>query len=115
MDLNAVPTASLASYTEQEDGSVEVQYGIRDDENNPVTLHVYYSEDGGGTWFPATVNEDLTDLAPARYQGTFTWERLRDVPTIVPGSSIKLRAVPYDEDEGQGSDLSLTLTTPGGE
>ena len=115
VDLNAPPTASLTSYTEQEDGSVKVQYGVRDDENNAVMLRVYYSEDGGGTWFPATVAEDLTDLSPAAYQGTFTWERLRDVPTIVPGSSIKLRAVPYDEDEGRESDLSLTLTSPGGE
>jgi len=42
-------------------------------------------------------------------------QRLRDVPTIVPGSSIKLRAVPYDEDEGRGSDISLQLSTPGSE
>jgi hypothetical protein len=115
VDLNAVPTASLTSYTELEDGSVKVQYGVRDDENNAVTLNVYYSEDGGATWFPATVAEDLADLSPASYSGTFTWQRLRDVPTIVPGSSIKLRAVPYDEDEGRGSDISLQLSTPGSE
>ncbi len=115
VDLNAPPTASLSSYTEQEDGSVKVQYSVRDDENDPVTLNVFYSEDGGATWSPATVEGDVTDLAPASYQGTFTWQRLRDVPTIVPGSSIKLRAVPYDEDEGRASDISLDLRPTGGE
>jgi hypothetical protein len=115
VDLNAAPAASLASHTEQADGSVKVQYSVRDDENDAVTLHVQYSEDGGATWFPATVAEELAALSPARYQGTFTWQRLRDVPTLLPGSSIKLRAVPYDEDEGRPGELSLTLTPPGGE
>ncbi|MEE8640112.1 MAG: hypothetical protein V3T41_06855, partial [bacterium] len=115
VDLNAPPTASLTSYTVQEDGSVKVQYTVRDDENDAVTLNIFYSEDGGGTWFMATVEESVAGISVTGNQGTFTWLRLRDVPTIVPGSSIKLRAVPYDEDEGRGSDLSLTLTSPGGE
>jgi len=115
VDLNAAPTASLTSYTEQEDGSVEVSYTVRDDENDSIMLHVFYSEDGGATWFPATVGESVAGVSVTGNQGTFTWQRLRDVPTIVPGSSIKIRVVPFDEDEGQGSDLSLTLTSPGGE
>jgi hypothetical protein len=115
VDLNAAPTVSLTSYAEQDDGSVKVSYTVRDDENDPVTLNVFYSEDGGATWFMATVAEGVAGVPVTGNQGTFTWLRLRDVPTIIPGSSIKVRAVPYDEDEGRGSDLSLDLRPTGGE
>ncbi|MGD8719022.1 MAG: FG-GAP-like repeat-containing protein [Candidatus Zixiibacteriota bacterium] len=115
VDLNAAPSASLTSYEEKEDGSVEVSYTVRDDENDAVTLNVFYSEDGGASWFMATVEGNVAGVPATGSQGTFTWERLRDVPTILPGSSIKLRVVPMDEDEGQPSDLSLDLKTTGGE
>ncbi len=115
VDLNAAPTVSLTSYAEQDDGTVKVSYTVRDDENDPVTLNVFYSEDGGATWFMATVKEGVAGVQVTGNQGTFTWERLRDVPTILPGSSIKVRAVPYDEDEGRPSELSLDLRPTGGE
>jgi hypothetical protein len=63
----------------------------------------------------ATVAESVAGISVTVNQGTFTWRRLRDVPTLLPGSSIKVRVVPYDEDEGRPGELSLDLRPTGGE
>lgn len=113
VDLNAPPAVTLVGYKELADGRVQVEYQIRDDENDAVKLATFYSEDGGATWLPAKVEEDLSALNAARYRGNFTWLRLRDVPTILPGANIKIRAVPADADEGKAGELGLDLKPTG--
>jgi hypothetical protein len=113
VDLNEPPSASLLAYKEETDGTVKVDYSVRDEESNAVRLDIRYSEDGGASWLPATVNEDLSNLGAGAYKGTFTWQRLRDVPTVLPGSRVMLRAIPADEDEGKAGDITLDLKPTG--
>lgn len=112
VNFNRPPSATLASYKEQADGTVKVDYNVRDDEGDAVRLEISYSEDGGTSWLPATVEGDLGSLAGARYSGSFTWLRLKDVPTILPGSRIMLKAVPYGPSEGKGGEINLDLKPP---
>jgi len=113
VDLNRAPTVTLTSYKELEGGVVKVDYDVRDDENNNVRLSVFYSEDGGATWYPAKADGDYANLSPAQYRGSFAWDRPHDVPTILPGSSIKVRAVPADADEGRAGDIAVDLKPTG--
>jgi hypothetical protein len=106
VDLNKPPRVSLTSYTEDATtGDITVSYSLDDPENDTVDLDCEYSEDGGATWYPATVS----GASGVRGSGSVTWKRLVDVPTVFEGSRVFFRATPYDEDEGEAGQIEVPL------
>jgi hypothetical protein len=106
VDLNRPPRVSLTSYAEDAaTGDITVSYSLNDPENDPADLECEYSEDGGVTWYPASVS----GASGVRGSGSVTWKRLADVPTVFEGSRIFFRATPYDEDEGESGQIEIPL------
>jgi hypothetical protein len=106
IDLNKPPRISLTSYTDDAaTGDITVSYSLEDPESDTVDLDCEYSEDGGVTWYPATVS----GASGVRGSGTVTWKRLSDIPTVFEGSRIYFRATPYDEDPGEAGQIEIPL------
>lgn len=106
VDLNRPPRISLTAFKEDSaTGDISVSYSVDDPEGDSVDLECEYSEDGGATWYPASVSGS----SGLRGSGSVVWKRLADVPTVYEGSRIFFRATPYDEDPGEPAQIEVPL------
>jgi hypothetical protein len=109
VDFNTPPTVTLKTYSEEASGNIKVDYTFDDAERDQLSFDCFYSEDGGISWNPATVTE-WGVISSAEYSGTFTWERMKDIPSVLPNSEIFFRVTPSDDDEGEPGDIAIPLT-----
>ncbi|MBT4482705.1 MAG: T9SS type A sorting domain-containing protein, partial [Candidatus Latescibacteria bacterium] len=105
-DDNENPEISILDLPAEVSGVAVVNYLISDVENDPVSLSVYYSTDGGHTWGIPSVLGDLTDISADNYSGFFIWKTLDDFPGAVI-SNVQLKVIPIDYQEGVPSYSNL--------
>ncbi|MCP4230106.1 MAG: PQQ-binding-like beta-propeller repeat protein [bacterium] len=108
IDFNTPPAVTLTAYREVASGDIKVDYTFSDAESDQLDFDCYYSEDGGISWNPATLTE-WGIISSTEYSGTFTWERMKDIPSVLPNSSIFFRVTPSDDDEGEPGDIAIPL------
>ncbi|MFC1558266.1 HEAT repeat domain-containing protein [candidate division KSB1 bacterium] len=98
LDNNKPPSIKILSINDAE--LLEIEYQIRDIENDSIGLSIEFSRNGGISWEKATISKTLTKLAPANYHGVLKWYADFDIPQIKE-SPIKLRISPFDNDLGE--------------
>jgi N-acetylneuraminic acid mutarotase len=104
-----VPTVVLgvpASGTQS--GDISLYREIHDTEGNAVSLLVEYSVDGGGSWSPATVTGDTTEILPADYNGYLVWKSRTDVPGQKLGQ-VGIRITPRDNPTTPGVPAAISI------
>ncbi|MBD3398828.1 MAG: hypothetical protein GF399_00675 [Candidatus Coatesbacteria bacterium] len=98
LDNSEAPRIELQTPSGEQSGAVEIGYTISDREDDPVSLEVSYSLDGGSSWDPATIAGSLEGLTPD--PGAFTWQSDTDAPGV-DENAVMISALPSDNDQGQ--------------
>ncbi|MCZ6690410.1 MAG: hypothetical protein O7H41_12465 [Planctomycetota bacterium] len=77
--------------------SVTVDFLVSDQESNLVSILVEVSQDGGVTYFPATVAGPVVDLSssPIGVAGMITWDSYADLGSTKL-SNVRVRITPFD-------------------
>jgi hypothetical protein len=108
-NLPEVVRAGMASSGRQT-GRAEISYEVVDPSGRPIDLSVHFSLDGGTTWRPAAVADQLTGLRSGSYNGGFTWNWRADAGPE-PGL-VRLRITPGFEGDNAGRPRIIYLTLP---
>ncbi|MFC1529303.1 Kelch repeat-containing protein, partial [Gemmatimonadota bacterium] len=90
------PTLVVAGLTGTHSGNITIPFRITDTDGNPVTLTCEYSTDDGSSWSGATTSGTITDLDPADYQGSLTWQSASDL-SDQHLSEVQFRITPSDQ------------------
>ncbi len=109
VDNNEPPRILLTDLIEDEyKDDVTLHYEIYDREDDPVSLKVYFSTDGGTTWSPKEASCDAKGLLIPKLnfdgehqaEGTFIWHSKQDLAGI-DSRMVQIKAVPTDNDAGK--------------
>jgi hypothetical protein len=99
VDNSEPPTINVADLEGEQSGDIVIDYTIFDQENDVINITPEFSEDGGATWWPATVDGVTEDIYSSGYLGSLVWRSDRDMGGT-DQTDIALRITPYDNDEG---------------
>ncbi|MDP2898232.1 MAG: FG-GAP-like repeat-containing protein [bacterium] len=96
------PSATVATPVEPQSGNVTISYTLVDHNADPVSIKVYYSEDGHN-WYRATpaAGTETSNLASSR-QGvshTFVWNSAADL-RHTRHDAVRIRITPFDTEQG---------------
>ena len=89
VDYNEPPSIVLDSLSGEYSGSISVGFNAVDTENDPVSIHIEYSLDGGENFLSASQTAD-------------SWDTMIDLGYVYR-REVYLRVTPYDIDEGEPS------------
>ncbi len=103
-----VPTVAVFAPAGIQGGGIPIQHIITDAEGNPVWLMMEYQLAGESTWNPAAVQGDTTDIPPAGYTGTLTWQSKSDLPDQIV-DRVRLRVTPRDNETTWGTADTLVI------
>ena len=109
LDNNKPPSIKILSLNDAE--LLEVEYQIRDTENDSVGLSIEFSRNGGISWEKATISKTITKLLPENYHGILKWYADFDIPQI-KDSPVKLRITPFDNDLGEPAETRAFFLKP---
>lgn len=99
IDNNLVPDVLVSTPEGEQYSDILIDYTIHDEENDTLSLVCEWSEDGGETWWPATVSGLTDEIDSAGYIGSLYWHSKDDIP-MVDQTDIRFRVIPWDNDEG---------------
>lgn len=93
---------SIIPFDVPQNGDVEVQYILVDDESDLSSVTVQYSADGGATWLAATPGvggDGIMNLvtSPSGITHTFVWDSYADLPNT-HSTQVQIRIIVSDED-----------------
>ena len=100
------PEISIYGPSETQGGDITVDYLISDTENSPIGLLAEYSTDAGGTWLPASVSGDTSNIASDAYDNSLVWQSGTNLPSQVVYDAW-FRLTPHDPGGWGTSDTSL--------
>jgi len=109
VDNNEPPRVLLTDLVEDEyKDNVTIHYELFDREDDPVSLKIYFSTDGGTTWSQKEASCETKGLLipkinfdkDHRAEGTFIWHSKQDLAGI-DSRMIQIKAVPTDNDAGK--------------
>jgi hypothetical protein len=119
---NDAPSAFVLTPSGVQSGDVAISYMLVEPEDENCSIAVYFSEDSGATWSPATMGsggDGTTNLvgSPGGTNHTYVWDSAADI--AVPDahqSDIRMKIAPYDPyragQAGQTGDFEVDNTTP---
>src|SRR5436190_14658758 len=125
--LQGVPVAIVGSPSSPKHSVVPVDFTLTDSSGTPVSVSIYFSDDGGASFHPATAafgNGSLTGLAssPTGVSHTFLWNSLDDgvgAGAVVFGgftsygtinTQVQVRVIPAGGTEGTTATFAVDNT-----
>jgi parallel beta-helix repeat protein len=108
LETVALPRARVNTPSGVQSGLVPISYRLFDIEASVCSVLVEYSDDGGATWYPATMGsggEGTTSLASAvtGLSHTFVWDSVADIAYALAPAA-RIRITPSDSGTGFGDE-----------
>ena len=114
--LGAPPSATVATPAGTRHTTVPIDFTLTDAESNPISISVFYSTDGGGSYLPAkpsSGNGPVTGLnsSPGGTVHTFLWNSYDDAVGLgAVNLQVRFRVLPSDGNPGAaGSTSNFTV------
>ncbi len=101
IDNNNVPSVKFLGFNDAD--LFRVGYELEDDEDDSISLNLYYSFDEGRSWRQATVSGNIMDIERRDYTGEIRWFADFDINEL-RNSPLRLRLRPSDNDPGVFTD-----------
>ncbi|MCX7702595.1 MAG: hypothetical protein N2234_00610 [Planctomycetota bacterium] len=120
---NAAPITFVQNPTGVQTANVLITYYLADEESDNCSITVYYSEDGGSTWYPATEvagggsGDGTTNLQSSQtgIEHKFDWDAQTDLVGKYR-TTVRIRIVPNDGYRngtgGSTANFTVDATTP---
>jgi hypothetical protein len=105
LDNNATPTLVVDNVTEESTGDVPISYSLDDRERDLLSILTEWSDDGGVTFYPATVSGRTSGIGPEGYRGEVTWNSAADFDGR-DQQNIVLKITVSDNDTGDAAATS---------
>lgn len=113
-NVQAPTVQSISASNPDANGDVSISYTLASSDNGTLDIRTEYSDDGGLSWYPATVSGNKTGISSSAYSGKLTWRFKQDVATEIPGADFVFRIIPYNKEvEGKPGQTKVEAPSTG--
>jgi len=105
LDNNRVPSIDIIAPTGEQKGDIEINFTLKDLENDTCNLFCYYAVDGSYDWYKATVFP--TSISANNSDSSIVWNSTLDLPDVVGFYPFKI--TPSDNDIGKADTVMIFI------